>query len=179
DSRWDWHRDGYVGGNYDLDIPQSSGAVLQISPGRMILFHINNPGNNDANTETRTWLSFEYFGNYFNPEVEDETAPQAIVAFGPDSVINGWYHDPTELATAKWGCYGFAVTFTNNPDSETFAIGNVTDCEIFVDNIQIATVTVPEPGAWELVALGGLVLIVSQPLRSATVRARSSRHRDT
>ena len=169
DSRWDWHRD-YGGGCYDTDIPQSSGTVLEIGPGIMILFHISNPGNNDPNVETHAWLSFKYFGNYFYPELEDETAPQAIVAFGPGSAINGWYHDPTELATAKWGCYGFAVTFTNNSDSETFAIGNVTDSEIFVDNVQIATVTVPEPGTWGLVALGGFVLIVSRRLRCTAER---------
>ena len=168
DSRWDPHRDGYAGGNFAADIPHSSSGALMIQT--LDVFHINNLGNNDPNTVTHVWLSFNYLGNYFDLENVDDARPSLIIAFGPGSVVDGSYFARAETASAKWGCYGFAVTFTNNFDSETFAIGNISGNDMWVDNIQIATVTVPEPGPWGLVAVGGFVLVVWRCLRGTAGR---------
>lgn len=171
DSRWNPHRNGYVGEQFASDIPNSSSGAAMIGSHAMAVFHVKNPGNNNPNTVTYAWLSFNYLGNYFDLENADDTVPPAIAAFGPGCVMNGSYFAPAETASAKWGYYGFAVTFTNNSDSETFAIGNISNGDMWLDTLQIATVCTPEPSTWGLVALGGLVLIVSRRRRDTTGRS--------
>jgi len=161
DPRWNPFRNGYAGGLETLaaDLPGADTAY-SILRDTMILFHIANTGSDDPNGVTHAWLSFNFLGNYFDSDYMDDSVPPATVSFGPNCVIDGTYYAPAETPIGRWGYYGFAVTLTNNVESETFAIANTSIGDIWLDTLQIATDTVPEPGTWGLVALGGLGLII-------------------
>ena len=153
DPRWDPYRNGNVEGHFREDIPGNPGTTLVFGQDELIVFQVDITGNHSPGLGQHGWISF----NYCNVAVEGDSP--LVVAFGAGTVIDGWYHLPANPETLQWGCYGFALTITNNCGNVSFAIGDLDSENLYVDNLQIAAIAVPEPSSWKLIALGWLVAL--------------------
>jgi hypothetical protein len=167
DEVWENCLTGHAGENFFDGIPGNPTTVAGVGPYRMMLFLISNPGNPGPNSETHVWVSLDYF---FDIDAGDVPVLPLAFLCSPGGVTNGWYHEPADSETEKWGRFGFALSFGPNCEAETLALVNAAPHSIYFDSIQITAVTVPEPGTCGLVAFGALALVVSRCLRRPTAK---------
>jgi hypothetical protein len=154
DPRWDRWRNGNVQGYFEEGVGGNPGQALIFGQDELVVFQIDNTGDGCPNAERHAWISF----NYCNVAVEGDSP--MVVAFGAGTAIDGWYHLPANPEALQWGCYGFAVTITNDCSNVSFAIGDLDSENLYIDNLQIAAVAVPEPSIWKLIVLGWLVPVL-------------------
>jgi hypothetical protein len=164
DPRWDRWRNGIVQGYFHEGMCGNPGAALEFGQDVLIVLQIDNTGNHCPDPEKHAWISFRYC----NVAVEGDSP--MVIAFGAGTVVDGWYHLPANPEALQWGWYGFALTITNGGDNVSFAVGDLDSENLYIDDLQIACVCIPEPVTWRLVALGAPALVVLRRLPRATRR---------
>lgn len=117
-----------------------------------LVLDIPNTGNNEPGTRKEIWLQITYldpYGEGYDVPIDVNPDFASINLENHQQLASGYYHDT------------YNITLEPNPAEETITIKQI-QCTMYVDEVVVDTVCIPEPATIGLLGLAGLFLIRKQ-----------------
>lgn len=128
--------------------------VLCLDPGRRIEFKIPNVPHAPPTAHKEVWMQITYFAGSGAP------LPVPIAPPGGSAGLIG--HMP--VPPGGWMHSTFSLTYPDCPPEEVLAITNGTNNPVYIDQVVIDTICVPEPASMAILG-AGLVSILARRKR--------------
>ncbi len=130
-------------------------GVWRIYGDDYLLLHIPNTENTGPETSKEIWLQITYSAGSIERKPQLQVMPSAVsIEHVQETVIDAlYYHDI------------FKITLVPNPSEEWIAI-MPRDCTLYIDEVVVDTICIPEPATMSLVVLGGLGLLIRKRKRA-------------
>jgi len=139
---------GFPRQTYWMDSDGGHDGVWRLYGDDYLMLHIPNTDNTGPNTSKEIWLQITYSAGSIERKPQLQTLPNyASLEHIQGTVVDDlYYHDI------------FKITLEPNPTEEWIAI-MPRDCTLYIDEIVVDTVCVPEPATLLVLSLGGLVAL--------------------
>lgn len=122
--------------------------VLCLDPGRKISFKIPNVPNAPTWAYKELWFQLTYFSGSGAPLPQPSPPPGGTGAtIGHMPLGGGWMHST------------FSFTYPDCPEFEIVSVDNQTSNPIYMDQVVIDTICVPEPTSMAVLGIGALAFL--------------------